>query len=303
MLKKLFKIGICGFLLSSLAASADSVQVDRKDSQRDKKNPETAQEALIQSWDKHGAKCENDSHCKELCTKYTQHERARTRTYKRDNCLKLPILQVKALKTVRETIKNPTLFTLEAIDNFDLAVFGVFGNFKKLFRRHLASEAKAVLHWIAENDDVAGYFSSLVESEELLEKLIDNFLGSDWFENANLAESISFDGSFVQTALFEGNETALYWVHDFVDETCSNKKEYGSDCVFKKLYCSQNFTEEQWDDLFTFDHVEDMMDEILTNFTTEASLEWWGGDADALSIPIAEMSSLCEMNLVKKKKD
>ncbi|MCY4512904.1 MAG: hypothetical protein OXB86_04375 [Bdellovibrionales bacterium] len=303
MLKKLFKIGLCGFLLSSLAASADSVQVDRKDIRRDKKNPETAQEALIQSWDRYGAKCENDSHCKELCTEYTKHERAKHRKYKRDMCLKLPILHMEVLKKVRETIKNPSLFTLEAIDNFDLAVFGIFGSFKKPFRGYLASETKAVLHWIAENEDVAEYFSSLDESEELLEKLMDNILGSNWAENVNWAGPIiSANENFMQIALFEGNTTALEWADDFFYETCFNKTEYGPDCVFKKFYCSQNFTEDQWDDLFTYDHIEDMLDEILTNFTTETPPAWWGGDVDSVSIPIDEISSLCEMNLVRKNK-
>lgn len=264
--------------------------------------PVSDRHALQQSWARYpgSVACGDDPDCKARC--FAGYFENVKRFYKA-RCLEFPIPQVEALKEIERVLtKTGTKAALEKIDLFDLAVFGTLIKFEKLFHHLSGSVKKKILVWVAENEDVTDYFAEEEDDYEILKALF-----SGWHDNWSVAFSTFIIGSenFVKIALSEGNGSALDWVHGFFEgNVCLIQNEDLVDpvCVLKRLYCSQRLTEDQWNDLFSYEHVEELIDQILEEFTTETPPEWWVEGVDSSSMPVSEEGSLCLMNLVNKEK-
>ena len=254
-----------------------------------------------------GPKCEGDDDCEDICKDIY------SRRSVRDDCLELAAEQVEKLWEIYEIFENPREDDLEDIDPEDLETFVEIDlrPLDTLIGKLTSSEAKRVLVWIAVEPDVTEVFKDEDDDYDLLKELLQALGGT---QQQALGKSIEDGNNFVELISEEDfNEIALEWVHGFLYKECDNDSKGEEVCVLQDWYCEFDLSDDSWDALVGYEDFEDMVDEILDDYTTASAtsehhgLTWWvidDDDIDANNLNIVgsgsnQLEELCDLTLEK----
>ena len=292
MLKKLLKMSLHGLLIFSLNVFAESdvrieiethggrTRIDIETGASDPKSFEgftdlkpsyneqgierniKPEDIIAQSWFRHPGDtvCTEEKACKDICREIYHFVRDRRK------CEILPITQVRILGDIKTIFKSIIIEDAsEEINAADLALLLAIDNSDKILRdaRRLSiSDAKSVLVWIVEDDNVTDH---LIENRKLLEALISAAGIRDYAHarDAHLAEAfintpISQGDSFIDLAFEHISHKALDSMHKLFEESCTKNPDHiraviDPVCIFKERYCK---THVYWDDLLMHDNFD-----------------------------------------------
>ena len=208
------------------------------------------------------------------------------RTTVRDECLELPVDQVEQLEEIYEALERPHSDELDDIDAEDFETFVSIDlkPLNTLVGRFNSTEGKKVLAWIAQNSDIAKVFIDVDREYDLLEELLDSLDGT--LQEA-LDKTIDEGQNFMELAIADGG-SALDWVHNFILEDCSKEADADGSvyedqeevCVLQKWYCEvlSHTDERTWSDLVRYDSFAGVANEILSEYTSGSTHDWWDED-------------------------
>ena len=209
----------------------------------------------------------------------------------REDCEELTVRQIEILVDVHEALEDPDD---DVLANLDLEDFNVYLNvsiepFDKLIRKYNSREAKEVLLWIAENEDV----TEIIKDEDddyknlasLLDKLDSNNSGADLWRP--FVENIDSGDKLMEVVIEEGNEVALSWFQDYINDqsTCENGDETDPDCF--TIYCKigDGIGSDSAQDWLGYEDFQKYIDDVIEEGTnandgdgTEATPYYWGND-------------------------
>ena len=142
----------------------------------------------------------------------------------RDDCEELPIAQIAVLADIHELLEDPDDDELASIDLEDLEVYlniSIDG-FDSHINKYSKIEAKEVLFWIAENENISNLFSNEDDYFKALEKLFNEVVGGSFSpgSDTHLPFITRIDGSdkLMGLVIDSGNEAALKWFHSYITE-------------------------------------------------------------------------------------
>ena len=244
--------------------------LDRGDDYYDRlneKNKGERDEALDRARQKYtGPKCETDKDCTKIC-------RSLYRSSVRDDCLSLAIANVEVLEEMHDMFKNPKEKDLDEVDEADFETYVSIDikPFDKRVNDFSATEAKRVLAWFVENDEVRDHFRDVDDEFDMFEELLKTVAGGN-VKNA-LRRTVTKSYSLVELATKEGDEDILAWLHDFFSEGTTGADKCGDKndqevCILQRWYCSLSLSGDQWDEVSGFEAFETIANEILTEYTT-----------------------------------
>ena len=320
MLKKLKIIGtinfLIGFLFFGLNAVAESYTVQKsetatdgevvvetpteildraisefdQDYRNDRDDRDSEATLLDLSLRRYAKRCEGDKACEEICRDI--YNRSSIREY----CLEFPVAQVEILLDIYEIFENPFEDELDSISLLDFKVFvGIDSRpLEKLIGKFSRLEARRVLIWIANDQNIAEVFQNKDHHEEynLLEELLE---AVDSDKKKALSKSIDSGDSFMEIVVDSGNEEALDWIHGFFDKECHTE----SFCIFKNWYCEVVDNDDTWDNLLVYDEkFGNVVDEIL-EYPISSPPSWWKENIRAYNLDINQLKSLCNAELKK----
>ena len=212
-----------------------------------------------------GPKCETDDDCKKVC-------RSLYRSSVRDDCLSLTIANVEILEDIHNMFKNPKEKDLDELDadDFDTYVSIDVKPFDKRVGDFSSTESKRVLAWLTEDDEARDHFRGADDEFDLFEDMLKKISNNNVM-NA-LKRSVSGSHSLVDIATSEGNEGVLAWLHEFFEGSTGTAKCGDKDdqevCIIEQWYCKLSLSNDQWDDLSSFEPYENVVNEILSSYTT-----------------------------------
>ena len=157
--------------------------------------------------------------------------------------------------------------------------------FDKFIRKYSSREAKEVLLWIAESEDVA----EIIEKEDddyenlasLLDKLESDNSGADLWKP--FVENIDGGDKLMEVVIEEGNEVALKWFQNYINEQSICSDETDPDCF--TIYCKigNGIADDSAQDWLGYEDFQDYIDDIIDEGInanggdgTEATPYYWG---------------------------
>ena len=205
----------------------------------------------------------------------------------RDDCEELPIAQIEMLAELHELLEDPDDDDLRDIDLADLEVYlnVSIAGFDSLINRYSSREAKEVLFWIAENEDISNLFSDEDDEFKALEALFKEVTGGFSASSETHQPFIErIDGSdrLMEIVIDAGNESAIEWFHSYITETaegCSGKNDEISGTCFE-VFCKigkgiDDDIRESW---LSFEDFEEYIDDIVqagvNGRASPGSTEW-----------------------------
>ena len=207
--------------------------------------------------------CEGDDDCEDLCSDIYRSRR------ERGDCEEFSIAQVERLDEIHDILEDPRLDDLEEIDVSENGDFDVYVNIspeplEKLIRRYSQREVDDILIWIANYDDVARLFAKEDRDYDILKDLLGE-LNSDEF--TALAEGIDGRDSFIDLAVVAGNEEAIDWILDFLDDEnsdCSGREdERKLACLMAFCNLAEEIDDENAEELADFESFDDYLDDVI----------------------------------------
>ena len=191
----------------------------------------------------------------------------------REDCEELTVRQVEVLVKLHEALEDPDDDVLADLDleDFDVYLNVSIEPFDKLIRRYSSREAKEVLLWIAENEDV----TEIIEDEDddyknlasLLDKLESNNSGVDLWRP--FVKNINGSDKLMEVVIEEGNEVALSWFQNYINDqsTCENGDDTDLDCF--TIYCKigDGIDEDSSQDWLDYEDFQDYIDDIIDKGT------------------------------------
>ena len=207
----------------------------------------------------------------------------------REDCEELTVRQIEILVGVHEAVEDPDD---DVLADLDLEDFNVYLNvsiepFDKLIRKYSSREAKEVLLWIAENEDV----TEIIKDEDddyknlasLLDKLDSNNSGADLWRP--FVENIDSGDKLMEVVIEEGNEVALSWFQDYINEQAICDEETEERCF--EIYCKigEGIGSDSAQDWLGYEDFQKYIDDVIEEGTnandgdgTEATPYYWGND-------------------------
>ena len=215
-------------------------------------------------------RCERDDRCLKKCR-----EIGYSSSDAREECGELPSAQVDKLEEIYEALKDPNERELEDIDAADFDVFTATDKrpLERLISRvNSSSDARLVLTWILNSEEIADVFKKSDRDERLLKDLLDP-LGGSASGNAQyitaLKKTLYDNKNFMELAI-DSNPVALEWVHSFFEAECEDTDD-DTICKFRDWYCEvlSSSDDEYWYKLATDEDADfdNIINEILTDYT------------------------------------
>lgn len=313
-LKFLCLAALAGFLIYCGTQPAPQNQgIGRSESDYDALNKRRAAEraeALKESGKNYtGPKCLGDDDCEDICRDIYRHS-------VRDDCEDLAIEQVEILEKIDKIFENPKERDLKDIDAYDFETYVNIdlGPFDKRVGKFSLAEAKRVLAWIVENQDILETFKNVDDEYNLFEDMLNDL--SSGSKTAALRKSVSGSDSLIEIAL-DKEEDVLVWLHEYFAEDCSSGSEEEEVCIFQTWYCKLNLSKDGWDALVDYQSFEDdIANTILSRYkcgscsnVTDAkpggtTIPWWTDDVEEVrQIPgnPNDLQDLCLDNTLEQK--
>ena len=186
--------------------------------------------------------CSTEETCSQMCSGIFLHEEAR------GDCNKLSVAQIHRLRRIDEFLRNKDIKRLKSVRLFDLRVF--LNISPEPVRRYLVQIgprlARDLAYWIATDWDAARLFYEEDENFILLETI---FREIKLKALLALRSRIKDEDSYYRIAFKYQNESALNWVHDYLDRgLCESDQAclLGRYCFLNKNHY-ENFSREIWD--------------------------------------------------------
>ena len=231
-----------------------------------------------------GNLCEDESRnhrCKDQCrTMYR-------RTNDKEDCEELAVEQIVRLMDVHDILKRADDEELRNIDLEDLEVYlnVSIAGFDDLIRDYRSSEAKDVLVWIANNDEIADILRDEDEQYKTLEQLLKT-LGS--FSSSELEDPFTRNinrGTLFEVAIDARNESAVNWFMEYifnVSNSCNNDDEVSIGCFTVICKIGDEFEDEDFlRDWFGFSNFENYIEDIIEGKINAGGDPKW--DASAIT--------------------
>lgn len=242
-------------------------------------------EVLRRSGDRRrGDICEDedrDHECKDQCRDMFR------RINDREDCEELTVQQIDKLLDVHKALEDADDRDLRDIDLEDLEVYlnVSIAGFDSLVRRYKSSEAKDVLIWIANNEDVTDTFEDEDDDYRILESLL-KVISS--FSDSELERPFTRDiyrGTLFEVAIDARNESAMDWFLNYIfytDGACNDDEEVSSACFTVICKIGDGFEDEDFlRDWLEFGIFEDYIDDIIKGEVNAGSdPKWDASDID-----------------------
>ena len=160
--------------------------------------------------------CEGDDDCEDICS-----DIYRSRN-DRNKCEEYSVTQVESLEGVHEAFEDPDVDDLEELDlsDVDLYLNISIEPLHKLIQKYRERESEDFLTWVAQNDEVAKILEKEDRDYEVIDRLFDSIHASGFFDA--LEENIDGRDTFMDLAVEYGNEYALEWVYEYIDDQDTN---------------------------------------------------------------------------------
>ena len=210
----------------------------------------------------------------------------------REDCEELPIAQIEVLAELHELLEDPDDDELADIDLVDLEVYlnVSIAGFDSHIARYSKNEAKEVLFWIVENEDISNLFSDEDDEFKALEKLFKEITGG--FQSSSETHEpfitrIEGNDKLIEVAVDFGNESAIEWFQNYITETATgcrgNNDEISGTCfeVFCKI--GKDMDDDFRESWLSFEDFEDYIDDIVqagVNGDSAPSDTQWDTDDD-----------------------
>lgn len=234
-----------------------------------------------------GNVCEDEDRghdCEDICRDIY------SRRADREDCEELTVSQIEVLEELHELLENPDDDDLASVDSSDLEVYLKISidPFDKLIGKYSSREAKEVMIWLIENDDITEIVRDEDDDFQALEEL---------FENINSAGSTGddiykyftakLDGSdkVMEVAVESGGEEILDWFTEFINEENSDCSDDETSAKCFTIYCKigDSMDDEYRDDWLGFENFEEYVDDIIQEGTNSPSScgnkSCWGVDS------------------------
>ena len=214
--------------------------------------------------------CEGDDDCEDLCSDIYS-----SRSDKND-CEELSVDQVESLEVVSEAFEDPDIDDLEELDLSDVEVYLNISiePLHKLIGKYNSRKARHFLTWIAQNSDAAEVLEDEDDDYEVLSRLFDEIVSiTDSTSATRIFPALKANvdsGTFMDLAVEAGNEFALEWVYDYIEDQetdCSGSTSDNKiDCLAKwcSLGASMSRRDEYADELLEYDFFQDYLDNVIS---------------------------------------
>ena len=218
--------------------------------------------------------CADDLDCVETCKELYRRGEAR------ENCTYLSTVSVGKIKEVVETLKAPDEDNLNemSLDALKLLLSISAHPLERAMDTWSRVMKQDFLLWLAEDMDVADMIGKADDDEffVILRKL---FIFNS---NSGLNKSVNAGNSFVEIALYEGNDEALEWVHGFFEyHLCDDDFRKSHEKCMLRQYCALELDKQSEKDYLDYELFEDMLDTILRYHRPENAPDWWDKRANA----------------------
>ena len=229
-----------------------------------------------------GRLCEDESQnhrCKEQCRTIYR------RSDDKEDCEELAAEQINRLMNVHDILKRADDDDLRNIDLEDLEVYlnVSIAGFDDLIRDYRSGEARDVLTWIANNDEIADILRDEDDQYKTLEQLLKTL---ESFSSSELEDPFTEDinrGTLFEVAIYARNETAVTWFLEYifnVSSSCNNDDEVSIGCFTVICKIGDGFEDEDFlEDWFSFNSFENYMDDIIEEGINAGNSPKWSATA------------------------
>lgn len=212
-----------------------------------------------------GNECEDEDRnhdCKDICKDIYN------RGDDRDDCEKLTVRQVEALEELHELLEDPDDDDLAEVDkdDFDLYLNVSIDPFDRLVGKYSSREAKEVMLWVIEDEDVAEIFEDEDDEYKTLEALLKR-IGDD--RDKPFTAKLDGKDRIMEVAL-DSSEFIVEWFMDFIQENtaCNGNNVDETDKQCFEVYCQiadvmdEDYQYAWLDDFGSFEgYIDDVIEE------------------------------------------
>ena len=186
----------------------------------------------------------------------------------REDCEELTVAQVDALADLYEILEDPEEDELSEIyeEDFDVYLNVSIRSFDDLIEDYSSSDAKEILIWLIDNEDIAKIFEKEDDNYKSFESLLKQFNGNYNSNTADISEPFLKkldDDKLLEEAMV--SDFMLEWFQDYINEkntACSNDAETRA-CF--AVYCKigHGIDDDARDDWLDFSDFEGYIDDII----------------------------------------
>ena len=189
----------------------------------------------------------------------------------REDCEDLPVAQIERLEHLHDLLEDPDDDDLADVDfeDFDTYLNVSTRPFDRLVGRYSSREAEEMLLWIVENDDVADVIEKEEDDYGTLKELLESADSSGDTNSANIYKyftEVEVDNDpLMEYVISQGNDVALEWFTDFINDEYSGCNDETSSTCFVDVYCviGDDMDDDLSEDWLDFTDFEDYINDVI----------------------------------------